>query len=181
MLRDGAKLVCFSCDKMLGGVQGGVIAGQADLIGRLRKNPIMRAVRVDKITYAALQIILSAYLRGEHREIMLWNLTMADRPHIQSRIDSFLHTHALKSNAFVMVDSEATFGGGSTPGGRISSAAIRIDVNRTPDEIARFFQECEPPVVGTVKEGTFQLDFRTVLPEDEAPLAEACKKLLNTI
>ncbi|MCP4195683.1 MAG: L-seryl-tRNA(Sec) selenium transferase [Proteobacteria bacterium] len=180
MLREGAELVCFSCDKMLGGVQGGVIAGKADLIRRLRKNPIMRAVRVDKVTYAALQIILSAYLRGETSEIVLWEMTMAGKPHIQSRIDAFLRTHELERKEFVVVNSEATFGGGSTPGGKIASAAVRIDVNRSPDQIARFFQECEPPVVGTVKEGAFQLDFRTILPEDEAPLADACKQLLNT-
>jgi L-seryl-tRNA(Ser) seleniumtransferase len=180
MLRDGAQLVCFSCDKMLGGVQGGVIAGKADLVGRLRKNPIMRAVRVDKITYAALQVILSAHLRGEHGEVMLWNMTMADKPRIQSRIETFLETHGLKGKEFVVVDSDATFGGGSTPGGKIPSAAIRMNVNRTPDEVARFFQECDPPVVGTVKEGAFQIDFRTILSEDEAPLGEACKTLLDT-
>jgi L-seryl-tRNA(Ser) seleniumtransferase len=140
----------------------------------------MRAVRVDKVTYAALQIILSAYLRGETSNIMLWEMTLAGKPQIKSRIDSFLRTHELQRKEFVLVDSEATFGGGSTPGGKIPSAAIRIDMNRSPDEIARFFQGCEPPVVGTVKEGAFQLDFRTIPPEDEAPLADACKQLLNT-
>jgi L-seryl-tRNA(Ser) seleniumtransferase len=181
MLREGAELVCFSCDKMLGGVQGGVIAGKADLIGRLRKNPIMRAVRVDKVTYAALQIILSAYLRGDASDLLLWEMTMAGKPHIQSRIESFLRTHELTQKEFVVVDSEATFGGGSTPGGKIASAAICIDVDRSPDEIARFFQECEPPIVGTVKEGAFQLDFRTILPQDEAPLAEACTTLITSV
>ena len=180
MLRQGAELVCFSCDKMLGGVQGGVIAGSAELVSRLRKNPIMRAVRVDKITYTALQIILSAHLRGEPNDILLWDLTLADPAEIRARIETFLQIHNLETNAFTVVNSTATFGGGSTPGGQIPSAALRIEIDRSPDEIARFFQEFEPSVVGTVKEGFYQIDFRTVLPEDETPLADACAKLLRS-
>ena len=156
-----------------------MIAGSAELVSRLRKNPIMRAVRVDKITYTALQIVLSAHLRGEPTDIVLWNLTLADPAEIRTRIEAFLQTYNLQTEAFTVVDSTATFGGGSTPGGQIPSAALRIEIDRSPDEIARFFQECEPSVVGTVKEGFFQIDFRTVLPEDETPLADACATLLR--
>lgn len=178
MLNDGADLVCFSCDKMLGSVQGGVIAGRADLIERLRKNPVMRVVRVDKITYAALQIALRYHLSGERGKVRLWTMAMAGKEELQGRVKSFISEHGLDSKQFTMVDSQSTFGGGSTPGSEIPSAGIRIDMVITPDEIARFFQEREPPVVGTVKEGYFQIDFRTILPEDEAILADACKALI---
>jgi seryl-tRNA(Sec) selenium transferase len=78
---------------------------------------------------------------------------------------------------FEIVDSAAAFGGGSTPGEEIPSAAIRLRSRRSADEIARRLQENEPPVLGTVREGAFQLDLRTILAEDEAPLAEALRAL----
>ena len=181
MLKEGADLVCFSCDKMLGGVQGGVIAGRSELIGRLRKNPVMRVVRVDKVTYAALQIVLTHHLAGEHQKVKLWSLAMAGGDTIFHRAKSFVGEHDLDPGQFEVVDCQSTFGGGSTPGGDIPSAAVRIHVGLGPDEIASFFQRGEPPVIGTVKEGYFQIDFRTVLPEDEAALAQACKDLLSLL
>ncbi len=176
MLKAGADLVCFSCDKLLGGIQGGVIAGSAELIVRLKKNPAMRVLRVGKITYAALQVVLRHHLAGEHEAVALWGMAAADRAGVAKRAQDFMQNHSLDPSRFAVVDSMATFGGGSTPGEEIPSAAIRITSDKTPDKVARWFQNEEPPVVGTVKEGAFQVDFRTVLPEDEEPLAVALKR-----
>ncbi len=179
MIKQGADLVCFSCDKMLGGVQGGVIAGKANLIARLKKNPVMRVVRVDKITYAALQVVLTHHLNGDHDKVKLWSMVLADKNAVEKRVKGFISEYGLSKDNFSTVDTNATFGGGSTPGGEIPSAALKINADRKPDEIARFFQEWEPPIVGTVNQGDFQLDFRTILQEDEPTLAEACKALLD--
>lgn len=176
MLGDGADLVCFSCDKLLGGVQGGVIAGRRDLVSRLRKNPVMRVIRVDKVTYAALQVVLTHHLAGEHDSVTLWRMGGEPARSVRERASAFIVNNGLDPSTFRMVDSVATFGGGSTPGEEIPSAAIRIISGKSPDSIARWFQKEEPPLVGTVKEGAFQVDFRTILPQDEAPLARALKR-----
>lgn len=177
MLEAGADLVCFSCDKMLGGVQAGVVAGRADLVRRLARNPAMRMLRVDKVTYAMLQIVLTRHVLGDRGGVLLWALADAPAGAVRERAAAFLRANGLPAAMFGIVDSAATFGGGSTPGEQIPSAAIRIASRRSPDEIARRLQLAEPPVVGTVREGAFQLDFRTILPADEAPLADALRAL----
>jgi L-seryl-tRNA(Ser) seleniumtransferase len=171
MLEAGADLVCFSCDKLLGGVQGGVIAGRAELVARLRRNPVMRVIRVDKLAYAALQHVLSAHLAGEQETIPIWRMAGEDRAGVAARAAAFLVDAGIEDPRAAIVDSEATFGGGSTPGEVIPSAAIRLVGTASPDATARWFQDREPPVLGTVKSGAFQLDFRTILPEDEPFLA----------
>jgi L-seryl-tRNA(Ser) seleniumtransferase len=175
-IRDGADLVCFSCDKLLGGVQGGVIAGRRELVSRLRRNPVMRVIRVDKIVYAALQVVLRHHLAGEHSRVTLWRMGGATAKEVGQRAAAFLEREGLPADRFEVVESVATFGGGSTPGEEIRSAAIRLRADRSPDAVAGWFQREEPPVVGTVREGAFQIDFRTVLPEDEAPLAAALRR-----
>jgi L-seryl-tRNA(Ser) seleniumtransferase len=175
MLAAGADLVCFSCDKMLGGVQGGAIAGKRDLISALRKNPVMRAIRVDKVTYAALQVVLSHHLAGRHERVTLWEMASASQDQLRRRVTDFVERLGLDERRFTVVDTVATFGGGSTPGEQIPSAALRLSSDGSPDAIARWFQGLEPPVIGTVKDGQFQIDFRTVLPEDEELLAVALR------
>jgi L-seryl-tRNA(Ser) seleniumtransferase len=177
MLAAGADLVCFSCDKMLGGVQAGAIAGRADLVRRLSQNPAMRMLRVSKVIYAMLQIVLQRHALGEHDRVGLWALARAPQEAVRARAAAFLAAHGLHGPMFTVVDSAATFGGGSTPGEEIPSAAVRIDSRLSPDAVARRLQNAEPPVVGTVRDDAFQIDFRTVLETDEAPLAAALKGL----
>jgi L-seryl-tRNA(Ser) seleniumtransferase len=171
MLADGADLVCFSCDKMLGGVQGGAIAGRAELIRALRKNPVMRVIRVDKVTYAALQIVLSHHLGGRHERVAMWAMAAATQDQVRRRVADFLEQHGFGAPRFGAVDTVSTFGGGSTPGEQIPSAGVVLGSDAAADAVARWFQQQEPPVIGTVKDGRFQIDFRTILPEDEEPLA----------
>jgi len=173
MIEAGADLVCFSCDKLLGGVQGGIVAGRGDLVERLRRNPVMRVIRVDKLVYAALEHVLAAHLAGEHGRIPIWRMAAAGREEVAARAAAFLEKNGFADPRVSVVDSEATFGGGSTPGEIIPSAAVRLAGTASADATARWFQEREPPVLGTVRNGAFQLDFRTILEEDEAPLAVA--------
>jgi L-seryl-tRNA(Ser) seleniumtransferase len=180
MLAEGADLVCFSCDKMLGSVQGGAIAGRAELIRALRKNPVMRVIRVDKVTYGALQIVLSHHLAGRHDRVAMWAMASVSRDQLRRRVADFLDQHGLESPRFVAIDTISTFGGGSTPGEGIPSAGIGLISDESADAVARWFQEQEPPVIGTVKDNRFHIDFRTVLPEDEELLAAALKKWAET-
>jgi L-seryl-tRNA(Ser) seleniumtransferase len=175
MIAQGADLVCFSGDKMLGGVQAGVIAGRRDLVERLARNPLMRVLRLDKIAFAALGIVARHHLAGEHGRVAVWALAQVPADEVRARALAFVERFGLDGAWFEVVPSTATFGGGSTPGQGILSFALRVKGPGRPDAIARFFQEREPPVIGTVRSGAFELDFRTVLPGDEDALGEACR------
>jgi L-seryl-tRNA(Ser) seleniumtransferase len=181
MLRAGADLVCFSADKMLGGVQGGIIAGRAELVAAVRRHPVMRVVRPHKLIYGALQILLEKYLAGEAPEaIRLWSLAAASRESLRERAARFIEANALRREVFSVVDCESAFGGGSAPEFTFASAGLLVSGGGTADAVARFFQTAEPPVIGTVRAEGLVIDFRTVLEEDEAALAGACRKLQQT-
>ncbi len=178
MLSAGADLVCFSTDKMLGGVQGGVIAGRGDLVSRIRRHPVMRVVRPHKLIYGALQILLEKYLAGAApEEICLWSLAAATRDALRERTERFIETHGLDRDTFLVVDCASAFGGGSAPGFTLPSAGLLIASKRGGDAVAARLQTVEPPVIGTVREEGLLIDFRTVLESDEPDLAAALGRL----
>src|SRR5207245_3544916 len=115
----GAGRVLFSGDKLLGGPQAGVIVGRADLIARLRQHPLMRALRPDKITIAALGATLLHYVRGEaDREIPVWRMIGAQPPELAARAHAWLARLPAVEGAVAAVEPGAsTIGGGSPPGG----------------------------------------------------------------
>jgi L-seryl-tRNA(Ser) seleniumtransferase len=176
-LRQGANLVCFSCDKMLGATQGGVIAGKADLVRRVKRHPIMRVVRPDKLTFAALQTVLSHHLLGDRQHIPLWRMAAEDAASLELRVKKFIDENKLDKTMFELVACESTFGGGTTPEEKIPSFGLRI-LKMRADEIATTFQQLEPPVLGRIVDDRFQIDFRTLLDNDEEFLAAACLKLM---
>jgi L-seryl-tRNA(Ser) seleniumtransferase len=181
MLKEGAALVSFSTDKMLGAVQGGIIAGKGALVDRLKRHPVMRVVRVDKLTFGILQTVLGHYLAGEPERIALWQMVETSANTLAARVESFVATHGLPKDVFVPVETEATFGGGATPGTAIPSYGLGISAPKGPDTIAAFFQKRSPPVIGTVRGDLFVIDFRTVLEADEALLAQSCIALAGNM
>jgi L-seryl-tRNA(Ser) seleniumtransferase len=169
-LAEGADLVCFSGDKLLGGPQAGVVLGRADLVARLRRHPIARAVRVDKLTVAALEAVLTMYAQGRRGEVPVWR-ALAERP------------AALRARARALVGSipsasvaagESVAGGGSIPGYGIPSAVIRLPDER-PDRLATRLRSGTPPVFCRVDEEALVFDLRTVEPEDDELLARAIR------
>ncbi|MBW2277784.1 MAG: hypothetical protein JRF63_09850, partial [Deltaproteobacteria bacterium] len=150
------------------------------LIGALRKNPVMRVIRVDKVTYGALQIVLSHHLAGRHERVAMWAMASASQDQMRRRVADFLEQHGFGAPSFTAVDTVSTFGGGSTPGEQIPSAGVRLSSGASADSVARWLQEREPPVIGLVKDDGFQVDFRTILPEDEEPLAAALAAWAST-
>jgi L-seryl-tRNA(Ser) seleniumtransferase len=169
-LADGADLVCFSGDKLLGGPQAGVVLGRADLVARLRRYPMARAVRVDKLTVAAMEAVLTMYAQGRRAEIPSWR-ALAERP------------AALRARATALAGSvpgasvaagESVAGGGAVPGYGIPSALIRLPDER-PDRLAARLRVGTPPVFSRVDEGSVLLDLRTVDPRDDERLARAIR------
>jgi len=169
-LAEGADLVCFSGDKLLGGPQAGVILGRRDLVGRLRRHPIARAVRVDKMTVAALEAVLGMYARGQRAEVPSWRALGEGLTALRDRARTLAGTIPDASVA----RAESVAGGGSIPGYGIASHVVRLPADR-PERLAARLRVGNPPVFCRVEEGALLFDLRTVALEDDARLARAVR------
>ncbi len=169
----GASIVTASGDKLLGGPQAGIITGKADLIDRLRRHPLARAIRVDKTTLAALQATLVAYLEGKvTEEIPIWRMITAPLESLTRRTRRW--QRALKETGVPMtaVVAESTVGGGSLPGQTLATRALALDV-ASPDTLAARLRAADPPVIARIEDDRLLLDPRTVLPEQDTDLIKA--------
>ncbi|MBI2755162.1 MAG: L-seryl-tRNA(Sec) selenium transferase [Chloroflexi bacterium] len=173
-LAAGAALVCFSGDKLLGGPQAGILLGRSELIARLRKHPLTRAIRPDKMTFAALAATLLHYVRGEaEREVPVWRMISASA----STLDARARGLAGKVVGATVQETCSTVGGGSLPGQDQPSVAIALSPN-SPDALARRLRAGATPVVGRIEQDRLLLDLRSVLPEQDATLAAALTSAL---
>ncbi len=176
-LAAGVDLVTFSGDKLLGGPQAGLIVGRAELVNRLRKDPLARAVRPDKVTLAALAATLGLYRAGSAAtEIPVWRMIATSPEAIRRRADALA---AQLAGAHVRVTAlEAAIGGGSLPGDILPSFGIALDVP-APDRFLAGLRSGEPSVIGRVADGAVLLDLRTVDDRDDARLVRAVAALLG--
>ena len=172
-LEDGADLVTFSGDKLLGGPQAGIIVGRADLIERLSRHALLRALRVDKMTLAALEATLSAYLAGRPESLPVWQAAAVGLDELEGRTQA-IAARMNESRAKVeAVPSTAVAGGGSLPGTEISSWAISVvHEAKSPDEVARSMRFADPPVIGRIEDDRVLLDLRAVPREQDAALMQ---------
>jgi L-seryl-tRNA(Ser) seleniumtransferase len=169
-LADGADLVTFSGDKLVGGPQAGFVVGRADLVTRLRKDPLARAMRPDKVMLAAIAATLALYRAGvAAREIPVWRQISAPAEALAARAAAV--ADAVGSPATV-VAVEATVGGGSLPGQVLPSRAVCLPSD-APDRLLARLRTGDPAVVGRIEAGAVVLDLRSVEPADDAPLAAA--------
>jgi L-seryl-tRNA(Ser) seleniumtransferase len=165
-LADGAALVTFSGDKLLGGPQAGVIAGRADLVRVVARHPLARAVRADKVTLAALQQVAIAYLEGDAASIPLWRMATTTAGALRERAGSL----AARVPGAKVVDTEAVAGGGSLPGLTIPSVGVALELG-DPDAALAALRE--RGVVARIDDGALVCDLRTVDPGDDDRLAAA--------
>ncbi len=159
-LQAGAALVVASGDKLLGGPQAGLIAGDADLVARCRRHPLARALRLDKLRLAALSATLTDHLQGVGSRV---DAMLADYPALAARIATLaerIGPPATVTTASTMV------GGGSAPGMGVTSPVVRLPHPR-PDRVAAAMRKADPPVVARVHDGAVLLDLRTVEPADD--------------
>ncbi|HLX58866.1 MAG TPA: L-seryl-tRNA(Sec) selenium transferase [Ktedonobacteraceae bacterium] len=167
----GADVVCFSGDKLLGGPQAGIIAGKADIIQRIAQHPLMRAVRIDKMTLAALEATLRHYQRDEAETyIPTWQMISATPGSLASRAArwaSQLQKHGIAART---QRGESTVGGGSLPGETLPTTLLALDAGHVPqplDELAKRLRMRKTPVIARVQHDTLLLDPRTVLKEQD--------------
>ncbi len=177
----GADLVCFSGDKLLGGPQAGIILGRGELISRLRKHPLLRALRVDKTTLAGLQATLLHYLKGEAREkIPVWRMMGAPPEELERRAKDWATRLQSSKADLTVTPGRSPVGGGSLPGQTLPSYLLAIEVPSS-HLLSRGLRMHEPPVVGRIEGGRYLLDPRTVLPEEEEGLLQVLQEVLASL
>lgn len=180
-IREGADVVTFSGDKLLGGPQAGIIAGRKDLLDRLHQSPLLRAIRVDKLTLAALTGTLLEYLHGREAALPVWRMALVDAATIESRAQK---TAAFLSSTHAKVglnDGFSTLGGGSAPGSEIPTVLIEIYSDHIPaSELLRKLAEGRPPVIARVENDRLVLDLRTVEEAHDEALASTLAQILSS-
>jgi len=176
-LREGADLVFFSGDKLLGGPQAGIVVGRREAVGRMRRHPLARAVRLDKADLAALQATLLHYLRGEAlQKLPVWRMIATPLKEVERRARRW--ARAIGPPAQVQ-PSTSMVGGGSLPGEGLPTRVVAIPGEGAwLAELARRLRTGRPPVVGRVEAGALLLDPRTVLPGQDADLVRAVREAL---
>jgi L-seryl-tRNA(Ser) seleniumtransferase len=181
---EGADVVTFSGDKLLGGPQAGVVAGRADLVARLARHPLLRALRVDKMTLAALEETARLHLEGLSRDVPLWDMTAQPVEALERRaraladaLDEHLASAGLKVEA---VASRAVTGGGSMPQEDMGSWAVALRHETIgAAELGRALRKGNPPVVGRIEDGTLLLDLRAVPQAEDESLRAAVLSALR--
>jgi L-seryl-tRNA(Ser) seleniumtransferase len=182
----GASVVTFSGDKLLGGPQAGIIAGKKEIVQRIRRHPLFRALRVDKMTIAALEITLGAYLRGAFDEIPALRMIRLTAAEIARRAENLLRELRpelpLGEVEVEVADGSSLIGGGSTPAQELPTRVIRIASARY--SAAQLEQRLRKAprgvaVIARVEGERLVLDLRTVLPEQESALRETLAAVLH--
>lgn len=179
-IADGADLVLMSGDKMLGGPQAGIMLGSRAVIAQCRRNPLCRALRVDKLTLAALEATLALYREPAVAVREIPTLAMLTAPHqsVRQRAESLGRRLGARGIASTVVDCDATVGGGAFPSARIPSAAVALGGEANACE--RALRAGAPPVIGRIEAGRMLLDVRSVPVAHDDALADAISDALTS-
>jgi L-seryl-tRNA(Ser) seleniumtransferase len=184
ILDQGADLVTFSGDKLLGGPQAGFVVGRDDLVQRVRKDPLSRVCRLDRLRIGALQQTIGAYVRNTaFEEIPTLRMLALDAPAIAERAQAVLEEVARRSGAterLKLVDGVSRTGGGSSPTGERPTTLLAVSSDGGDSAaIERRLRAGKPPIIGRMSEGRLLLDLRTVLPEQDELLTTCLAEALR--
>ena len=177
-VRAGMGLVFFSGDKLLGGPQAGIVLGRRELVSRLARHPLARAVRIDKLSLASLNATLLHYLRGEaEREVPVWRMISASADVIQERACGW---EEQLSGPYSVVKTRSAIGGGSLPGETLPTWALSLDASNMPggaDSVMRRLRQGRTPMIARIEDENVLFDPRTVAPEEDNELLSALQSL----
>ena len=170
----------YSGDKLLGGPQAGLLSGRADLIARMRSNSLFRALRVDKLTYAALEATLLAYVKHDFDAIPTLRMMSLNKTEIEMRADALAET--LRAGAPTMhaevIDGESVIGGGAAPSSVLPTRLLALTCEGlSADELSSRLRASDPPVIARVEEGRVLIDLRTVFPEQDRLIVDALRRI----
>jgi L-seryl-tRNA(Ser) seleniumtransferase len=178
-LRSGADLVCFSGDKLFGGPQAGIIAGKKRLIAALKREPLFRALRCDKLSLAALQATVDLHLNQRTREIPTLALLQISEDELRARAAAICHQLSDKCRGLQVASGRgaAKTGGGTLPKSNLPSITIDIvPKNSSLADFAAALRAWKPPIIGYVAGNRFKLDLRTIFPHQDALVVEAIRR-----
>ena len=179
-LAAGIDILCFSGDKLLGGPQAGIIVGRQDLVASVRRHPLMRALRVDKLIYAGLEATLGEYVSGRaSRTVPVLEMILTTAEALDARCQRIVGRLAGQAALeFEVVDGRSAVGGGTTPGLELASRVLALRHKRQgADWLDASLRHAEVPVVGRIDRDRLILDLRTVLPHEDGELASALEAI----
>jgi L-seryl-tRNA(Ser) seleniumtransferase len=179
-IRSGVDVVTFSGDKLLGGPQAGILAGRRAAILRVKRHPLLRALRVDKVTLAGLSATLAHYERGEAlRKVPVWRAIALPAPEIGARARSWLAALSDAAPGGEVRESRSAVGGGTLPEVTLPTFVLSLP-SADPDALAARLRSQETPVVARIEEGRVVLDPRTVMPDEDEVLLRGVRAALVT-
>jgi len=181
-LGEGVDIVTYSGDKLLGGPQAGLLSGRADLVAKMRANSLFRALRVDKLTYAALESTLLSYVKHRYDEIPALRMMSLTRTEIEARakalIGKVVEVHGSSQLALDIVDGESVIGGGAAPSSVLPTSLLAVThSDLSADSIAARLRASDPPVIARVEDGKVLLDLRTMFQDQDAQVADALRRI----
>jgi L-seryl-tRNA(Ser) seleniumtransferase len=174
-LRAGVDIVTYSGDKLLGGPQAGLISGRPELVTEIRSNPLFRALRVDKMFYAALEATLLTYLREDYRAIPTLRIMRTGEEELQHRAEQIAGQvrEGTSQLEVEIVESRCLLGGGSAPGSTLPSRALAVRSAVSPEEILQQLRQWDPPIIARIEADRVLLDLRTVEPHHDETVTAA--------
>ena len=177
-LRAGVDVVSYSGDKLLGGPQAGILSGRSDLIARMRKNSLFRALRVDKLTYAALEATLLAYVKADHAAVPALRMMHLSKEEIGVRAAAMVARIQSAKLAAEVIDGASLIGGGAAPSATLPTRLIAMThKDLSADEFMKSLRESNPPIIARVEDGRVLLDLRTVFPEQDEAMVGVLKRI----
>ena len=180
-LKQGVDLVCFSGDKLLGGPQAGIIAGKTRFIVALKRQPLFRALRCDKLVFAALAATVEAHLRNDRRQLPVLALLQIPIGELRERGEKLIEQLRGLPLRPRLVASKARIGGGALPRSVIPSVALEFaSSSHSPNELATLLRRARPPIIGYLAQGRFQLDLRTIFEKQDELIVAALTACLTT-
>lgn len=183
-LAAGADIVCFSGDKLLGGPQAGILVGKQEIIARLAKHPLMRAVRIDKMTLAALEATLRHYQRDQaETHIPVWRMISARPERLTQRVADLIQQLASQGIRARKQPGESTIGGGALPGETLPTTLLALHASEQAislDLISQHLRALPTPIIARISHDSILLDPRTILPEQDTSIVpsilSACQR-----
>ena len=173
-LHAGVDMVSYSGDKLLGGPQAGIITGRSDLVAKMRMNSLFRALRVDKLTYAALEATLLAYVKRDYDSIPVLRMMRLSKDAIRARAEEIADKIRSPRIAVDLIDGESVIGGGAAPSVVLPTCLLAITSSGfSADKLAEKVRESYPSIISRVQEDRVLLDLRTVFPEQDKFIAQA--------
>jgi L-seryl-tRNA(Ser) seleniumtransferase len=177
-VRAGADLVCFSGDKLLGGPQAGILVGRREAVRRVKRHPLMRALRVDKVTLAGLSATLAHYERGEAvAKVPVWRAIALAPEALAARAGGWVADLGEAGRGCEVREGRSAVGGGSLPEVTLPTFVLALPGGDPDGQLARL-RACDPPVIGRIEEDRVVLDPRTVMPGEDAALVRGVREAL---